>query len=121
MARLVDGTHPAALEYRAAIGLAYLGDANTLDLLLDAVAKTRSDTVRAILSRTVAALGDRRALTPLLRQAEARKATSKDRRRALDALGMLGEDAEVAWNASLGQGYNFTAPTPSVSNALRLF
>ena len=110
-----------AVRYRSALGLGLQADRQVVAALLSAWADARSDLVRTALSRVLGELGDRTALLPLMRIAGDAKADDWSRRRALSALGALGENRDIPWMADLQRSAIAFSGTPTLQTVLALY
>ena len=84
------------VRYGAALGLGFLADRPSLDLLLETFTKTGSHAAQATLARVIGEIGDRRAIAPLMELAGNTKIDRWTRRRAIAALGMIGQAEDEA-------------------------
>ncbi|MDJ0520599.1 MAG: HEAT repeat domain-containing protein [Planctomycetota bacterium] len=118
---LVVGKEAARVRYGAAVGLAFLADRSSLDMLLDTFATTRSHSSQSILARVLGEIGDREAIRPLLKIAGDRKRDTWTRRRAIAALGMIGQADDEAGVVRYQVGVNYLHATEAVQMVLNLF
>ncbi len=119
--KLVRTDGAGEVRYRAALGLAFTADASLIDPLVETLATTASNEVKAALARVVGELGDRKALPALVRIASDTKADVWTRRRALGAIGMIAQESDHAWTTSFQRGVNFPQATPTLRAVLSLF
>lgn len=109
------------VRYRAALGLGFTADQGTLRSLVDVFATTPSQDAQVALARVIGELGDRRALPTLIQIASDPKADTWARRRALGAIGMIGQQADHAWTTAFHRGVNYPVATPTLRMILALF
>ena len=109
------------VRYRAARGLSLQGEARVVDAMLRAWEGSSSDMVRTALARALGELGDRRAIAPLIQAAGDPGADDWARRRALSALGMMGEAGDTPWLVDLQRGALPLPGAPTLARMLTLY
>jgi HEAT repeat protein len=109
------------VRYRAVLGLARMREKALLPAFVLALRESRSQTVQAALTRAIGAIGDKSAIESLAALASDAEADRASRERALGALGIIGQRADVSWSASMKRGANFTADAPALRTVLTTF
>ena len=109
------------VRYQAAVGLGFLADRTLVPSLLEAFREANAFAVKGALARILGEVGDRGAIGPLMRMVTDEKADTWTQRRALAALGMIGEDADQPWTADIKRAVNPAWLTPTLHRVVGLF
>ena len=111
----------AEVRYRAGIGLAYMADRTMVAPLVAALADTRSETMRSILTQLIGEIGDRAAIPSLMEMAADETRSDRARSRAIVALAMIGQTSDFAWNWRLKRGSNYATAPATLWQILAIF
>jgi HEAT repeat protein len=109
------------LRRDAATGLGLLRDAATVPYLLDQLRTASSFAVQGQLVTAIGAIGDRRALSPLVSLLEDRSQGVQARALAAVGLGLIGDPRPVPALARLSRDYNYRASVPDLDELLFIF
>lgn len=109
------------LRRDAATGLGLLRDAGTVPLLLDELKQASSFAVQAQLVTAIGAIGDQRALAPLVTLLEDRRQAAQVRALAAVGLGLIGDPRAVPPLARISRDYNYRASLPDLDELLLIF
>ena len=102
------------LLWNAAIGLALLGDKDSVPQLLDMLREAKGLGSQAALASALGLVGDARSLEPLVAMAGDPSLTQGARTFATVALGLVCDRELLPWNFSVSEGVNYVAATPTL-------
>lgn len=114
---LLDDRDPR-LRLQVATALGLMGDTGSIDLLVDAFARTKSLNGISSLARAIGLIGDRRAIDPLDALIRDRSSNGLARGFGCVALGMLAEKFERPWNTRISIGINYRTQVVALKEAL---
>jgi len=103
-----------ALEMQTAVALGLMGNRDVSTFLVESLAKEKSGHVQASLTQALGFIGDRRAITPLVRIMKDGNGSAITRAHACAALGSIGEDSSLPVLSNLFNGHNYLSSTPSL-------
>jgi HEAT repeat protein len=109
------------LRRDAATGLGLLRDADTVPYLLEQLRTASSFVVQGQVVTAIGAIGDRRALAPLVSLLEDRSQPPQVRALAAVGLGLIGDARPVPELARLSRDYNYRASVPDLDELLYIF
>ena len=102
------------LLWNAAIGLALLGDKESVPQLIDMLREAKSLGSQAALASALGLAGDGRSVDPLVSMAGDPTLTQGARTFATVALGLVCDRHLLPWNFDLSEGVNYVAATPTL-------
>jgi len=105
------------LRLQAATSLGLMGDAEAVDVLVDALKKGKTLTITSSAAQALGRIGDVSAIPPL-RDILNKKGNPLARAFAAVALGIIGEKTDLPWNAVISENYNYRAKTDAISEIL---
>ncbi len=109
------------LRRDAATGLGLLRDAATVQHLLDQLRSASSFVVQGQIVTALGAIGDQRALAPLVSLLEDTSQPTQVRALAAVGLGLIGDPQPVPALARLSRDYNYRASVPDLDELLYIF
>jgi len=109
------------LRRDAATGLGLLRDAATVPHLLEQLRTASSFVVQGQVVSALGAIGDQRALAPLVSFLESRNEPAPVRALAAVGLGLIGDPQQVPALARLSRDYNYRASAPDLDELLYIF
>jgi HEAT repeat protein len=117
---LAERTH-VDLRRDAATGLGLLRDAGTVPHLLDQLSAASSFAVQGQVVAAIGAIGDQRALAPLVTLLEDRRQAAQVRALAAVGLGLIGDERPLPPLARVSRDYNYRASLPDLDELLLIF
>jgi len=108
---VADSKYKPELLWNAAIGLALLGDKESVPQLLDMLREAKGLGSQAALASGLGLVGDARSIDPLVAMAGDQTLTQGARTFATVALGLVCDRQLLPWNFPLSEGSNYIAPT----------
>jgi len=109
------------LRRDAATGLGLLRDAATVPHLIDELGSASSFVVQAQIVTAIGAIGDQRALAPLVTLLEDGRQAVQVRALAAVGLGLIGDQRPLPPLARLSRDYNYRASVPDLDELLYIF
>ncbi len=112
--QLGDSLNRPGLMLNSSIALALLEDKSVIQPLIDNLLENSSSLVAASVARSLAYVGDRRAIAPLVATLDRKGLPDRTRSYAVIALGLVGDREVVPWTRSLTGHLNYMALTDSL-------
>jgi HEAT repeat protein len=100
----------------AATGMALLNDGEIVPELVSMLSSATGLSSQAAISAALGAIGDVRAVEPLIGMLEDSSKTARARAFAAVALGMVADKDELPWNSRISIGANYRATTPTLTD-----
>ena len=112
--KLQDSLHRPGLMLNSSIALALLGDKTVVDPLVSNLLESKSSIIAASVAQSLAFVGDRRAIAPLLATLERKDIPERTRAYAAIALGLVGDRDLIPWTSNLSGHLNYLALVDSL-------
>jgi HEAT repeat protein len=113
---MLRSTRRPFLLQQAAVGLGCLGDRHANDRLLQLIQETDSVAVLAAIASAISRIGDRRAISTLIKLSEDRSMSKLARAFVAAALGGVGDKDELPWNVPLSVDTNYATGMDTLTN-----
>lgn len=113
---MLRSTRRPFLLQQAAVGLGCIGDRHANDRLLQLIQETDSVAVLAAIASAISRIGDRRAISTLIKLSEDRSMSKLARAFVAAALGGVGDKDELPWNVPLSVDTNYATGMDALTN-----
>ena len=116
---MTDSKYRPELLKQAAVALGLLGDKEVVPILAKMLTRADSLASQAAIAAALGFIGDARSIDPLVEMLENDALTATARGFAAAALGIVGDEGMLPWNAGISEDLNYrAAPTTLNANSL---
>ncbi len=115
--QLSESLNRPGLMLNSTIALALLGDKGVVEPLVTNMLTSKSSLIAASVAQSLAFVGDRRAIAPLIETLDRKDIPDRTRSYAAIALGIVGDRELVPWTTSISGHLNYMALTESLHSS----
>ncbi len=115
--QLSDSLNRPGLMLNSSIALALLGDKSVVEPLVSNMLTSKSSLIAASVAQSLAFVGDRRAIAPLIETLDREDVPDRTRSYAAVALGIVGDRELIPWTVNLSGHINYMALTDSLHSS----